>query len=285
MISAKSMALCEAEMGGYGSGTWQRTGTRCTVEACLELDITRWQHAGLLQAGTAFTWAWWDDADDARDGDAVPTAQRATMPPATIRVVVHAAAVELAYQVHWAGHGSSNEGAVVHYAVALTGTACHYGGQRRWFVCPGVVDGQVCARRVGRLYLPPEERYFLCRHCYGLSYASQRRSAADRAEVQAQAIRRRLGGPGRLAEPFPARPPRMHRRTYARLRAQAVQADTRAWQLAESRGAGVQARTTQWLTQVRDEFSSLPTGDLLPWPTVGGLVVPPVPAPGPDAPA
>ncbi len=36
-----------------------------------------------------------------------------------------------------------------------------------WFVCPG------CSRRAKKLYLPPGEKAFLCRHCYDLSYKTQ----------------------------------------------------------------------------------------------------------------
>jgi hypothetical protein len=41
------------------------------------------------------------------------------------------------------------------------------GGKRFWFVC-------VCGRRAGRLYLPPGQRIFRCRHCHWLTYQSAR---------------------------------------------------------------------------------------------------------------
>jgi hypothetical protein len=43
---------------------------------------------------------------------------------------------------------------------------------RWWFVCPLVVNGRPCNRRVGKLYLPGASRYFGCRHCYDLTYTS-----------------------------------------------------------------------------------------------------------------
>src|SRR5262245_60448390 len=50
------------------------------------------------------------------------------------------------------------------YRVKLTTTRPRFGGVRWWFVCPLVVNGGACNRRVGKLYLPPGSRYFGCRH-------------------------------------------------------------------------------------------------------------------------
>src|SRR5215211_7505330 len=50
--------------------------------------------------------------------------------------------------------------------VPLTWTACNFGGERPWFMCPGAG----CDQRVAVLYGPG--RYFLCRHCYDLVYES-----------------------------------------------------------------------------------------------------------------
>jgi len=61
------------------------------------------------------------------------------------------------------------------YRVGLTTTPLPWGGVRWWFVCPLLVNGRSCGRRVGKLYLPPEGRYFGCRHCYDLTYESTRR--------------------------------------------------------------------------------------------------------------
>ena len=54
--------------------------------------------------------------------------------------------------------------------VSLEWTPCNFGGERPWFVCPGVVNGKRCGRRVAILYGP--RKYFLRRHCYDLRYES-----------------------------------------------------------------------------------------------------------------
>ena len=90
------------------------------------------------------------------------------------------------------------------------------GVQLRWsaavvFICPGAG----CGRRVAVLYGPG--RYFLCRHCYGLSYESQRDNQMDWALHRAQSIRERLGGSANMTQPYPEKPKGMHWKTYGRL--------------------------------------------------------------------
>jgi hypothetical protein len=51
--------------------------------------------------------------------------------------------------------------------VPITTVQPHLGGKRFWFLCG-------CGRRAGRLYLPPGQGIFRCRHCYNLTYRSAR---------------------------------------------------------------------------------------------------------------
>jgi hypothetical protein len=108
--------------------------------------------------------------------------------------------------------GPGDEWEDVREPVALTWTACNFGGERPWFICPGAG----CGRRVAVLYGPG--RYFLCRHCYDLVYESQRENGMHRALRRAQTIRERLGGTANMTKPFPERPKGMHHETYWRLR-------------------------------------------------------------------
>ena len=123
-------------------------------------------------------------------------------------------AVKLSYAVRPGGAWSPKED--VSYQVWLSWTPCNFRGERPWFVCPGIVNGVACGRRVAKLYL--RGRYFLCRHCHDLTYASRQQSSAlNAAERKCRRIRGKLGGSLRVDEPFPGRPKRMHLRTYLRL--------------------------------------------------------------------
>ncbi|MEK7519707.1 MAG: hypothetical protein AAB581_00470 [Patescibacteria group bacterium] len=57
------------------------------------------------------------------------------------------------------------------YKIELTMTPCNYGGVRYWFICPLSKNGQYCGRRVGVIY--SIGKWFGCRHCGGITYASQ----------------------------------------------------------------------------------------------------------------
>jgi len=185
------------DVGGPGSGRWYRWGTKDTVEGCRCLDVNRWHREGLLRSGQWFRWVWKDDGSNER---------------ASIGVRTFLDAVEISYTLN----PRSDKPEEVRYRVPLTWTSCNYGGKRPWFVCPGVVSGRYCGRRVAKLYL--WGKYFLCRHCYGLTYESQREDRASRLLRRAQKIRQRLGGHPGLIHPFPAKPKWMHWRTYERLR-------------------------------------------------------------------
>jgi hypothetical protein len=120
----------------------------------------------------------------------------------------------------------SGEWVDVDERVRIVRVPCRYGGTRPYFICPGVVNGTLCGRRVSKLYGPG--RYFLCRHCCRLAYASQSEDVLNRSVRRANKIKRRLGGNGGIDSPFPPKPKGMWRRTYERLREQALDAEERA---------------------------------------------------------
>lgn len=63
------------------------------------------------------------------------------------------------------------------YKARIVPTSCYFGGRRWWFICPLVINGQVCNRRVGVLYFG-NGKYLGCRHCYNLTYKSCKESHA-----------------------------------------------------------------------------------------------------------
>ena len=93
--------------------------------------------------------------------------------------------------------------------IELVWTPCHYGGQRPWMRCPQ------CVRRVAMLY--SGGRLFLCRHCYGLPYASQLESPIERLLRKAQKMRERLGADLSLFTRIEKKPKGMHWATFERL--------------------------------------------------------------------
>ena len=193
-------------MGGSGSGRRWHYGARLTTGACPALDVRRLARGDALVPGREHSYSWtWRHGRKASIFFYVQGSEGG-----------RATGLRLAYTVT----ASGSEPEVVSQQVDLTWTACYYGGHRPWFVCPR------CGRRVAILY---GRSRFGCRACQRLAYPSQNESAADRQMRKAQAIRERLGGSPDLSRPFPPKPPRMHWRTYARLREQASEAEVTMW--------------------------------------------------------
>jgi hypothetical protein len=190
-------------MGGFGSTRWTWTGTKDTVESNRTLDINRLNRAGCLRSGYRGGWEWTRDGEWVasiwfrRDGD---------------RLV-------LSYRVR----GSGEQWLDVEQPTPIVWKPCRFGGARPYFICPGVVNGIACGRRVAKLYGPG--KYFLCRHCYRLAYSSQREDRHDRALRRANNIRIRLGGEPGMASAFPPRPKGMHHQTYERLQSAVANAE------------------------------------------------------------
>ncbi len=189
-------------MGGFGSGRTSGSG-RTTVEACRSIDVNRLHKTGCLRAGWAGGWQW------TRDGEKV----------VSINLRADYDRLHLTYRMRI----GSGEWEDVAETVRIICVPCRFGGERPYFVCPGVVNGIACGRRVAKLHGPG--RYFLCRLCYRLAHASQGEGAWDRTLRRANKIRQRLGGDPGMAAPFPAKPKGMWRRTYERLREQGFNAE------------------------------------------------------------
>ena len=142
------------------------TGVIRPADGCRSIDINRLHRDDCLKPGWAGAWSWKrDDEEVARIG--IRAEER--------RIV-------LSYQ-HRLNGGEWND---VEEPVAIVRVPCRYGGSRPYFICPGLVNGVACRRRVAKLHGPG--RYFLCRHCYRLAYASQSEDTWDRTLRNASSL-------------------------------------------------------------------------------------------------
>jgi hypothetical protein len=168
--------------------------------------VNRLHREGCLHAGWAGGWQWM------RDGEKV----------ASINLRAEHDRLHLSYRVRVGG----GEWQDVAETVFIVHVACPFGGTRPYFICPGTVNGVGCGRRVAKLH--GAGRYFLCRHCYRLTHASQSEGEWDRAVRRASKIRQRLGADPYARDAVPGRPKGMWWRTYDRLRSPVFEADTLA---------------------------------------------------------
>jgi hypothetical protein len=180
-------------MGGYGSG---RPSCKQKTDGCRSLDVNRLNREGCLRPGWQGNWQW------SRDGVKV----------ASIGYRATEAGLVLDYRIKLSG----DDWEPISQTVPLSHVDCHYGNQRPYFCCPGVVNGRHCQRRVGKLFLG--RKYFLCRHCYNLTYTSQSEPKCDRALRRANKIRMALGGEPGMAHWIATKPKGMWQRTYQRKR-------------------------------------------------------------------
>jgi hypothetical protein len=141
-------------MGAYGSGRRRSHHRKVTVEDCVPLDANEWVRKGLLRAGSILcgccAWKNYLGRDSVFSTECCANLSDPSDSWVRLRYTA------------W--------GTPVEYAVRLTTTIPQYGGWRWWFTCPLIAKGSPCNRRVAKLYLPPGQHYFGCRHCYDLTY-------------------------------------------------------------------------------------------------------------------
>jgi len=134
-------------------GRWSWSN-RTTVEECKSIDISWLNRHGYFSGfkGGSFKW------ENARGEET-----------GSIGILVSVdddRYIRLSYSL------VNREKTKVDYKVELVSTPCNLGGLRYWFICPLVVEGRPCGKRVGKLYLPPRGQYFGCRTCHNLTYRS-----------------------------------------------------------------------------------------------------------------
>ena len=141
---------------------------------------------------------------------------------ASINLCAEAERVHLSYAVR-VGDGERED---MTDTIPIVHLRCRFGGSRAYFVCPGLGDGTECGRRVTKLFF--SHRYFRCRRCNQLAYASQYEQPWQRALRRANKLRQRLGINVGIAEPLPEKPKGMWARTYGCLLDEILQAETAA---------------------------------------------------------
>jgi hypothetical protein len=150
-------------MGGLGSGNFDhswRSPKKTVVEECIRLDANYLTRNGILKANVQHTgdcrWVY-------ESGGSF-----------SVRYDVNTldfAAPSMRQSYSWVWVATKKQESA-DYRVRLTTTQPRFGGLRWWFVCPAIIGECPCKRRLGKLYLPPGDRYFGCRHCHKLSYKS-----------------------------------------------------------------------------------------------------------------
>jgi hypothetical protein len=188
-------------MGGKGSGYWYRWNTKATTEAQKRIDVRLMRKWGYLRIGSGGSLSWTCRGEQSG------------------RINYRVESDKLILDFHYRHRGG--EWSPVEQNIFFDWTPCNFGGYRLWFLCPK------CVRRVLVLYCAG--KYFLCRHCYGLTYSSQQESEPDRLLRIARKIRKQVGGGDDIFELFPEKPKSMHWQTYHRLRNKAERSSHAAW--------------------------------------------------------
>lgn len=180
-------------MGGYGSG---RRGYKQKAEQSKALDVNRLHREGCLSPGKQGNWVWSIDGTE------------------TARIAYRANERHFVLDYRVRQYGGDWE--TINQSIPLTYADCNYGGARPYFVCKGISNGRHCLRRIGKVFL--RGRYFLCRHCQGIAYASQSEPRYDRMLRRANKIRTALGGEPGTAHWIAPKPKGMWQQTYQRKR-------------------------------------------------------------------
>lgn len=175
-------------MGGRGSGRRSSYSGKAATSDSMPLDIRKITRKGLLVPGSSFSWQWLVNDREVAG--------------IHIRVDFNQGVV-LSYRM-------KSTGEVVEQQVQTQTSPCHLGGQRHWFTCPR------CSKRVAVLYAPG--RYFACRQCCGLCYATQKEGTGDRASTKANKLRKRLGWQAGILNGDGGKPKGMHWKTFQLLK-------------------------------------------------------------------
>jgi len=197
-------------MGTLAAGRWKTPG-RKTVESCPVLDVNQLSAMGYLLPGWAGSWVLGSNGA----GGVV-----------SINTYAEARQLNLSWPSYIvAGEGQDGE---VTERISIVQVPSNLGrGSLPYFICPGE-GGGCCGRRVRKLYLA--RRYFLCRHCVRLLYASQSEPPWQRTIRRANTLRQRLDRVAAgVGTPLPGKSRPVWAPAYARLLEEALQAEMQAY--------------------------------------------------------
>ena len=171
-------------MGGISSSRWAWEYTsKSTVESKCAVSVHYLNKQGCLFEGSHGSLSW-------SCGDA---------PLGSVGYNVKANGIQFSYRSRRSDYADWEN---IELFIQFDYTACHYGNQRTWLLCPQ------CQQRVAVMYC--EDGNFQCRKCSQLNYRTQHENRAERQSTKAQRIRRKLGGDVSMANPFPDKPKGMH---------------------------------------------------------------------------
>lgn len=166
------------------------------MEECFNLDIRKLHRDGYLKSGMRGSSKW------SRKGEEIAFIDwRVTKGKGNLRLLYTVTRPD----------GEKKE---YNYTAPISWTKCNFGGERPWFLCPNTN----CRKRVAKLYKPPGEELFLCRHCYNLNYSSSQESGDEMARLRRKLrkLYRKLDGKweGMMYSQIPEKPKHMHWDTY-----------------------------------------------------------------------
>ncbi|ACH39990.1 hypothetical protein Gbem_2987 [Citrifermentans bemidjiense Bem] len=181
-----------------GRGSYCRYNAKISTEDLLSVSLADMKRHGAVKPGIGYTLKWsrggrqtgainYDLAKDSMTFRYTNTPYGG--PPVPVRVVIQ-------------------------YAF----TACHYGGQRKWFKCG-------CGRSVVRLFIKGQR--VACRHCLNLAYGSQREDLLDRLHRKIEKVQSRL-------KDCQSKPKGMHWQTFKEIQGKIYRLESLKWKVLES---------------------------------------------------
>lgn len=185
-------------MGGRGSGSYLRSATKRLTIDFHELDLRVMKKRGWLIPNTTNTLTWSNRGE----------------PTGSIGYRLYENKIVLNYIIGRKSETPQH----IEDPIQLLGTPCHFGGSRKWFICPD------CNKKVLIIY---GGKYFRCRCCHNLIHPSVNESKLDRATRAVSRYQKKLAPQFELGcldgVRWLQKPKRMRYKTFFELKRKAVE--------------------------------------------------------------